>query len=406
MLQVITPEEVLNLIKEEFKTIEGSSENISIEQCVGRILAADITASEYVPDFDRSLVDGYALRAKDTFGCSDSIPAVLKIDGEVLMGKPADFTVSADSCGIIPTGGAVPEGADAVQMLEYAEEYGDGTVGIMKPAAPGAHMIFRGDDVFPGKTVLHKGRVLRAMDIGALAAMGITKIPVRPLLRIGIISTGDEIIPYQEKPMPGQIRDVNTALLHSAVSSPCTLVKEYGIVRDQEEILLSAVRSAMAENDLILISGGSSAGEKDATAKVIDTLGELLVHGIAMKPGKPTIIGKADETVLFGLPGHPVAAFFVTQLFVLPLIDRLCGCSSQYKESIPAELTENISANDGRAQYLAVRLGTEEQKMLVTPIRTKSGLISSLAEADGYISISRDCEGMAAGTTVNVFLFR
>lgn len=404
MLQVKTPEEVFTILQTEFHTLPRAAESVGLAEAAGRVLAADICAEEYVPDFNRSLVDGYAVQSRDTFGCSDAMPALLTLAGEVRMGQSPDFSVAADTCAAIPTGGAVPEGADAVQMLEYAEEYRDGTIGICKPVAPGNHMIYRGDDVYPGKVVLRKGRTLQAQDIGALAALGICRVPVLPRLRIGILSTGDELVPADQTPAPGQVRDINSSLLAAALASPERTVVPLGIVPDQEDKLRRAAEQALPQCDLLLISGGSSAGEKDATARVIAALGEVLFHGIAMKPGKPTILGRAGGKPVVGLPGHPVAAFFVTQMFVRPLIARLNGTVLR-RGHVTAHLTENLSANHGRAQYTAVLLESRDGQVCAHPIHAKSGLITALAGADGFICIPRDCEGLPAGAEVSVILF-
>ena len=403
MLRVKTPQEVWELIDREFHTI-STTEYVSLEDAVGRVLAEDVKAREYVPDFNRSTVDGYAVRAKDTFGCSDSMPAILTQTGQVNMGEAAEIQADEDTCVAVPTGGQVPEGADAMVMIEYTEDYGDGTIGILKSVAPGANMIYRGDDVSPGQIVLKKGKQIMTQDVGALAAMGISRVPVMRQLRVGIISTGDELIPVEEKPGPGQIRDVNSTLLLAVMREAKTEAVSYGIVRDQEEILARVLRQAMKECDMVLISGGSSVGAKDATCRVIEELGENLLHGIAMKPGKPTIMGKVDGRPVLGLPGHPVAAFFVTQLFVLPLVDRLTGMERCFYP-IKAILEENVGANHGRAQYMGVFLRKENDKVFAKPIRSKSGLISSLAGAAGYFCIERDCEGMAAGTEIDVILY-
>ena len=234
MLQVKTPEEVLRLIEKEFKPLDRT-EVIPLAQTLGRVLAEDVTAEEYVPDFDRSTVDGYALRAKDTFGCSDAIPAILNLVGEVKMGEDTAIDLPRNCCVYVPTGGAIPKGADCAVMIEYTEDYGDGTVGILKPGAPGLNMIYRGDDVFPGKTVLKAGRVLEPQDIGALAAIGKTSVPVRTRLRVGVISTGDELVPADQKPGPGQVRDVNSPMLTALLQEYGAEAVDFGIVVDETE---------------------------------------------------------------------------------------------------------------------------------------------------------------------------
>jgi len=400
MLHVKTPEEVLALIETEFSAVAGREE-VPLSAAMGRILAENIAAAEYVPDFDRSTVDGYAVRARDTFGCSDSIPAILPLQGEVLMGEGAKFTLDPEKCAAVPTGGAVPEGADSVVMIEYTEDYGDGTIGISKPAAPGQNMIFRGDDVFPGKVILNKGRPLSSQDIGALAAIGRVSVPVVKKLTVGIISTGDELVPPEVVPGPGQVRDVNGPMLTAMLRSFGVDVVNFGIVVDDETQLSETVTKAVAECDAVLLSGGSSVGVKDAACRIIESMGSLLLHGIAIKPGKPTILGRAGTKPLVGLPGHPVAAYFITRLFVLPLLARLMG-KKQDSYTITAKITESISANHGRAQYHCCRLDRKGGELYATPIRGKSGLITTLAGADGYFCIDRDCEGLPQGAQIQV----
>lgn len=400
MLSVKTPEEVLALIESNFSPV-AQVQTIPLSEALGRVLAEDIAAEEYVPDFNRSTVDGYAVKARDTFGCTDAIPAILRLEGEVLMGQGAAFTLSSDACAAVPTGGAVPEGADSVVMVEYTEDYGDGTIGILKAAAPGQNMIFRGDDVYPGKVILSKGHVLSSQDIGALAAIGKVQVPVRKKLTVGVISTGDELVEPQVKPGPGQVRDVNSPMLEAILKGYGAEVINYGIVIDDEALLAETVRRAVSQCDAVLLSGGSSVGIKDAACRIIESMGQLLLHGIAIKPGKPTILGKTGEKPLVGLPGHPVAAFFITKLFVLPLLSRLSH-REQPTYTTTAKLTENISANHGRAQYHCCKLTQADGTVYAHPIRGKSGLITTLAGADGYFCISRDCEGLPKGAEVQV----
>ena len=400
MLYVKTPEDVLALIKEEFSPL-GQGETVSLSAAMGRILAEDIAAGEYVPNFDRSTVDGFAVRARDTFGCTDAIPAILPLQQTVQMGQGADFSLNAEACVAVPTGGAVPKGADSVVMLEYTEDYGDGTIGISRPVAPGENMIFRGDDVFPGKVILQKGRVLSSADIGALAAIGRVRVPVVKKLTVGVISTGDELVPPEVQPCPGQIRDVNSPMLEAMLTAFGCHVINYGIVIDDEALLTQKVRQAAAECDAVLLSGGSSVGVKDAACRIIESMGRLLLHGIAIKPGKPTILGKAGPKPLVGLPGHPVAAYFITKLFVLPLLGRLSG-RDMTAYTVTAKVTQSISANHGRAQYHCCRLTPRDGEVWAEPIRGKSGLITTLAGADGYFCIDRDCEGLPKNAEIQV----
>ncbi len=400
MLHVKTPEEVLALIEREFASAE-ETELVSLSAAMGRVLSEDIAATEYVPDFDRSTVDGYAVRAKDTFGCSDSIPAILPVQGEVFMGEGAEFALNPGECVAVPTGGAVPKGADSVVMIEFTEDYGDGTIGVAKSVAPGQNMVFRGDDVYPGKVILRKGRVLSSQDIGALAAIGRVQVPVCRKLTVGVISTGDELVPPEASPGPGQVRDVNSPMLEAMLGGFGAQVINYGIVIDNEALLSEKVHQTVAECDAVLLSGGSSVGVKDAACRIIESMGSLLLHGIAIKPGKPTILGKAGVKPLVGLPGHPVAAYFITKLFVLPLLSRLQG-RKQTIYTTTAKVTESIGANHGRAQYQCCRLERKDGELYAYPIRGKSGLITTLAGADGYFCIDRDCEGLPKFAEIQV----
>ncbi len=400
MLHVKTPEEVLALIDREFGFV-GGTELVWLNAALGRTLAEDIAASEYVPDFDRSTVDGYAVRARDTFGCTDAIPAIVPLQGEVLMGEGADFSLNPEECVAVPTGGAVPRGADSVVMVEYTEDYGDGTIGITKSAAPGQNMIFRGDDVFPGKVILRKGRVLSSQDIGALAAIGRVEVPVVKKLTVGVISTGDELVPPEVKPGAGQVRDVNSPMLEAMLTGFGVHVINYGIVIDDEALLSEMAHRAVSECDAVLLSGGSSVGVKDPACRIIESMGTLLLHGIAIKPGKPTILGRAGTKPLVGLPGHPVAAYFITKLFILPLLARLSG-RELVSYTVPARITESISANHGRAQVHCCHLERRDGVLWAVPIRGKSGLITTLAGADGYFVIDRDCEGLPKDAEIQV----
>ncbi|MBR2583525.1 MAG: molybdopterin molybdotransferase MoeA [Oscillospiraceae bacterium] len=401
MLEVKTPEEVLRLIEKEFRPL-GRVETVPLTEALGRVLAEDIKAEEFVPDFDRSTVDGYALRSGDSFGCSEAVPAILNLVGEVRMGEKTALCVKAGECAYVPTGGAIPEGCDCAVMLEYAEDYGDGTVGILKPGAPGLNMIFRGDDVRPGRIVLKAGRVLRTQDIGALAAVGKTEVPVRPRLRVGVISTGDELVRVGQAPGPGQMRDVNSPMLAAMLKEYGAEGVEIGILADDEELLREKLGEALRECDAVILSGGSSAGVKDAACRIIGELGELLLHGIAIRPGKPTILGRAGNKPLVGLPGHPAAAFFAARLFVLPLLARLEGRTLR-GFPVRAVLTESLSADHGRMQLSACRLEQTDGRLTATPIRSKSGLITQLADAEGFFAVGRDCEGLPRGAEVDVF---
>ena len=401
VLTVKTPEDASEIIRTRFGPLSGAAESLRMGAALGRILDSDIVADEYVPGFDRSTVDGFAVIASDTFGCSASMPAVLALSGEILMGEAANGGISSGRCVAVSTGGDLPMGTDAVVMVEHTEDYGDGLIGISNPVAPGNNIIFKGDDVSPGDNVLLAGTQLSPHDVGILSALGKCTVSVRKKPVVGVISTGDELVEPSESPGRGQIRDVNTPMLIAAAIKFGAAPVNYGIIRDESDALQNAVMQAVRECDVVLISGGSSAGLRDLTARVIESAGEVIFHGIAMKPGKPTILGVIDYKPVFGLPGHPVAAYFVTELFVRPLIARLMGADVK-RHTTTANISEAISSNHGRAEYMAVFLKKDGKAQ---PIRGKSGLIASLANADGYICIPRDSEGIPAGESVEVTMF-
>ena len=444
MLEVVSLDDAKALVKEAFALFPGISECsaidvvehvanvanpeqlgfeiVKLEDAAGRIIANDVIAKEGVPAFDRSMVDGFAVVASDTFGCSDALPALLELAGEVEMGAVPTCTCTPGVCVRIPTGGQVPQGADAVVMLEYCEEYGDGTVGVARPAAPGDSIAFENDDVKPGQVLIAAGTRLLPHHIGTLASLGMTEFDVlaEPAagamgdtvasdipcakgegLRVGIISTGDEIVDASQTPVASQMRDVNAPLLAAAVERLGAQIERFPIVPDEYEVLLDTVKRALASCDMVLLSGGSSAGEKDNTARVLSELGRMLFHGIAVKPGKPTMCADVQSKPVFGLPGHPVAAYFMFLELVAPL---LCG-NERVRTRVQARLSQGIPSNHGREELVAVRLEQHDEGRIAVPVRGKSGLISLLCNADGYVKIGRNQEGAAIGTMVEVELF-
>ncbi len=400
MFTVKTPAEALAVIRGAFLPL-GETERVPLAAAVGRIAAEDGLAGEYVPAFTRSTVDGYAVRAADTFGCSDSLPALLRPVGKIEMGEFPSFALEAGCCAAIPTGGALPDGADAAVMVEFCEIFGD-DVGVLKPVAPGENLIYKGDDAEPGQVLYAKGRRLTPADIGSRAALGspgtlaVVKKPV-----VGILSTGNELVPADQMPREGEIRDVNSDLLAALMTSFGAEPVCYGIVRDDEQALREALATALNECDAVLLSGGSSVGEKDHTAALIAERGEILFHGIALKPGKPTILGKVGNKPVFGLPGHPAAAYFVTRIFVREALCRLTG--ELLEERTPtAILDEPVGSNHGRAEFVPVTLYERDGKPYAHPLHSKSGLVAPLAKADGFCMIDADCEGLPAGSEIAV----
>lgn len=405
MLEVVSLEEAREIVARRFPQGERSAPcAVSLSDAAGRTIAHDVVAQEGIPPFDRSTVDGFAVMAADTFGCSEALPALLEIAGEVQMGSAPACACSPGSCVRIPTGGALPSGADAVVMLEHCEEYGDGTVGIMRAAAPGDNVVFACDDVAPGETIVPAGTLLRPHHLGTLASLGITSCEVLPHMRVAVISTGDEIVPPDQMPAASQMRDVNTPVLAAAVRACGGEAQVWPIVPDRFELLLEAVRTACETCDVVLVSGGSSAGERDNTARVLAELGAVLFHGVAVKPGKPTLCADVAGVPVFGLPGHPVAAYFMFLELVRPLLSPTAA-RLDARSLTQAKLVSAVPSNHGRSEFVAVRFEEREGESRAVPIRSKSGLISQLAQADGYIVVDRNTEGLAAGTTVSVRLF-
>ena len=403
MLNVKTPDEVLAIIEKEFSPLK-QAETADIYGSIGRILADDVCSSEYVPGFNRSSVDGYAIRAKDSFGCTESIPAILKLSAEIEMGKEFTGELQKGCCASVPTGGKVPDGADGVVMIEYTEKFSKDEVAIIKPIAPGENLVYKGDDCKPGQIIAKAGTVVKAQHVGVFASLGIKTVPVAKKITAGIISTGDELVDIDEIPNDGQVRDVNSYMLAALCKESGCEVINYGFCKDEEETLRGLVKRALSECDLVLISGGSSVGQKDATARIIEEYGPLLFHGIAIKPGKPTILGKCGKKPIIGLPGHPGASFFVSTLFVKPIISRLTG-RIETKWHVTAKITEAIPANQGRTVYIGVKLEYKEDSLYATPVQSKSGLVSSLAVSDGFVCVPRDCEGYPKGAEVKAYIF-
>ena len=403
MLNVKTPEEVMEIISKEFSPLD-LSETVDISDSLGRVLSEDVKGNEYVPGFNRSSVDGYAIKAKDSFGCTESIPAILRLAAEVEMGKEFTETLPKASCVYVPTGGKVPDGADGVVMIEYTEKFSADEVAVIKPIAPGENLVYRGDDCKPGQSVAKAGTEVKAQHIGVFASLGIRSVSVAKKITAGIISTGDELVGIEETPGDGQVRDVNSYMLAALCRENGCEIVNYGFCRDDEQLLRSLVKKAVSECDMVLISGGSSVGQKDATARIIEEYGPLLFHGIAMKPGKPTIFGKYGNKPIVGLPGHPGASFFVSTIFVKPLISRLTGRADR-DWAVTAKIKEAIPANQGRTVYIGVKLSCEGDVLYAAPVQSKSGLVSSLANSDAFVCVPRDCEGYAKGTEVKAYVF-
>lgn len=399
MLTVVTPEtakeNVLDNILESDKFIYTSLEN-----ACGKAAAEDVKSPENLPAFSRSSVDGFAVFSADTYGCSETLPAMLLYSGKILMGENVHRELSPNCCMEIPTGGQLPENSDSAVMVEYTEDAGDEFRYILKPCAPFENVIRKGDDCKKGETVIRKGTVIQPKHVAVLAALGICEVKTVSAPRVGIISTGDELIDFTETPVGTQIRNINSVMLHSCLKTLGCETTVYPIVKDDENELTEAVEKALGECDMVLLSGGSSVGERDNARKILEKFGDIKFHGIAVKPGKPTMFGVCNGKPVFGLPGHPAAAFFIFQYLVKPAVCKMCSVNNSERK-VKAYITENIPSNHGRAEMVAVKL----DGITAEPLHAKSGMVSFLAKSDGYITVPRDKEGIAKGSEVEVTLF-
>jgi molybdopterin molybdotransferase len=405
LYSVMTPREVQNTIKAHFTPLE--LELIELGASGGRVVGKNILAFEDVPGFDRSIVDGYAVRAADTFGAAETLPAMLDFSGEVKMGEKAP-SLAGGSCFYVPTGGMLPQGADAVVMIEDTEMMGD-LVNCFRQVAPGQNLIRRGEDLTQGDVVIEKGRRLRAAELGLLASLGITEVSVYRNPLVAIYSTGDEIVPVHTANLaPGQIRDSNALALAELVRRQGGKVVQGGILRDDYAEFRQGIEDLLPNVDFLVLSGGSSVGKRDFTAKVMQELGEtgLLVEGIAIQPGKPTLLAKCKGKPVLGLPGHPVSALNIFSLFGSCIMEQLQGFSGEnFPATVKAKLVRNIPSRQGRTDYVRVKLKRTGEELFAVPIFGRSGLLRTLADADGVVLIPPGNEGFLAGRDVEVILW-
>jgi molybdopterin molybdotransferase len=384
------------------------TEEVPLGQALSRVLADPIIAKEDLPSFTKSIVDGYAVRAQDTFGASESLPSLLEIVGEVGMGETVSFELSGGKAARIPTGGMLPAGADSVVMVEYTEELDQGSVAISRSVAPLENVIRPGDDFKVGQKVLQAGKRLRPQEIGLLAGLGQKKIVARARPRVAIISTGDEIVHIEKEPRPGELRDINSHSLAAMVESCGGLPLLLGLAPDQFSALRERCQEALDHADVCLISGGSSVGSRDLTLDVLASFegSEVLVHGVAISPGKPTLLVKTDEKGFWGLPGHVASAMVVFQVLVRPFISYLKGEKLSLGEGRPvrAGLDRNVASKHGREDFIRVKIKEEDGDLIAEPIFGESALISTLVRADGLVRIDRHTEGLYAGEIVEVII--
>jgi len=383
------------------------SERVKISEAMGRVLSEDVLSRYPVPEFRRSSVDGYAVMAKDTQGATENLPVFLEVVEEVQMGQGAKSVIISGQCAYVATGGMIPEGADAMVMVEYCESFDEDNIAVYDAVSPGRNMVGIGEDMLADTILLSRGVVVRPQEIGALASAGIRDVSVYKKMRLTVISTGDELVDANATPELGQIYDINTYALVALAEKHGFTVVHSVVLKDEEQLLKETVREAMNFSDMVVVSGGSSQGKKDVTAKVMDELGTpgVFTHGLALKPGKPTIGGYDTEsrTILIGLPGHPVAAMMVFELIGVWIVEELTG--KKKRKEIRASMETNVASAPGKATCQLVELIEGEEGYLARPIFGKSGLITTLTRADGYTMIDVNKEGLKPGEVVKVQLF-
>lgn len=407
-LKVKTADEVLNILKD----LEPlGSRTVDLEFACGLVLAAEVAAPEPLPHFDRATMDGYAVRAKDTFGASETLPALLRIAGEVFMGESVTLGLEKGKAIAIPTGGMLPKGADAVVMVEYTCSLDEDTIEVIRPVAPNDNVLKVGEDIGSDEHLFPAGWRLRPQDVGLLAALGVEHVRVYRRPKVAIISTGDEVLPASSEPPPeGKIRDINSYALAALAEQAGATVSSKRVVVDDLDELVEAAKFGLTENDVVLLSGGSSVGARDYTLRILDHFpeAELLVHGVAIRPGKPTILARVGDKIFWGLPGQPVSALMIFRAFVLPCLHRLEGQTNAAHPGngmLRAVLSRQLPSVHGRTDYLPVMVSWEKGKARATPLFGKSAMIGILARADGYVIVPEHVEGLDTGTEVDVYLF-
>lgn len=415
---VVSREDALRTLEQHLTVLPPAPESIHISYSLGRVVAGEIFSPEDLPEFDRSTMDGYAVRSADTFGAAESRPAFLNIVGDILMGTMPDRGITKGEAMKIATGGALPRGADAVVMFEQTQPVDAKSIEVVKPVAPLENIIQIGDDIKKGELILKQGHRIRPQDMAALAGVGITRLNVYIQPKVSIISTGNEIVPADRVPAAGQIRDSNSYNLEGLIAQAGGIPVKKGIVPDEYARLKETLEASIKDSAIVLMTGGSSVGTADLTAKVINDAGSpgVLVHGVSIKPGKPLIVGllkTAEKQVpVFGLPGHPAAVSICFEVFVKPLLLRLTGEVPHpalegvaVSRTVKARLVRSIASNPGREDHVRVILEKNDEGLWARPVFGASGLITTLVKAVGTVVVPVNKIGIEAGEEVEVRLF-
>ncbi len=385
-------------------------ELVELDEALFRVLAESLKADQDSPPFARSTMDGFAVRSIDTFGSTESSPSIFTVVGEIPMGESPNIKLKRGEAVRIWTGGVLPTNADAVVMIEYTEDLGANSVEILKAVAPFDNVVRKGEDYRQGEILLNAGLRLRPQDLGLAASLGLTRLKVYGTPKVALISSGDEIVPVDQVPPPGCVRDVNSHSLYAAIREAFARPILIGLVADTLKLVTSSLVTGLDQADLVVISGGSSMGSKDfVTQAILETPGsQILLHGVSISPGKPLIVGLIGSKPVVGLPGHPISALVCFDQFVVPILRRLSGENTSQpflKPRVQAILTRNVSSKEGRLDFVRVRLSREGHQYLATPVLGKSGMVSAIPKSHGYIKIPSDCEGLYRGSKVSVYLF-
>ncbi|MDR5683765.1 MAG: molybdopterin molybdotransferase MoeA [Armatimonadota bacterium] len=383
------------------------SEIVRLEHVLGRITAQDLVAPEDLPPFDRSAVDGYAVRCADVAGASAEAPATLRVVGEVRVGEAARVSLLPGQAVRIPTGGMLPEGADAVVMQEHCDRQGE-RLAVHTSVQAGANVVCQAADVRRGEVVALAGTRIRPQELGLLAGLGIVEVPCCVPPRVAIFSTGDEVVPADRTPMPGQVRDMNRHSLAGQVSRLGAVPLVGGILSDEAEAVERRLRDAMHSADVLLVSGGSSVGARDVLAEVVPRLGApgVVVHGVAIKPGKPTLLALCDGKVVIGLPGNPVSAMVVFEAFARPVLEAMLGLRPDLRGArrVLARLAQRLRAPADREEFVRVRIAGRGDCPVAHPVLGGSAIITTMTRADGYVRVPMG-QTLDGGAWVEVHLF-
>jgi molybdopterin molybdotransferase len=388
-----------------------SSERVPLDASLDRTLSEALVAMEDLPEGARSTVDGFAVRAEDTFGASDSIPSFLDVAAAVTMGTMPEFEILHGQAAQIPTGGFLPRGADAVVMVEYTNQAGVRSIEVTRPVTVRTNVLEKGEDAKSGEVLLPAGKRMRSQELGFLAALGVTQVSVYRKPRVAIISSGDEVVAIDRNPRPGQIRDANSHAIAALVRTSGAEAIPLDIVPDNAGMLREAIQNGLAQADIVVLSGGSSIGARDLMVEAVSALpgAEILAHGIAIRPGKPTLLASRNGKPIVGLPGHPVSALMIAQIFLSPFLQYLQGGKMEKGppgHRIKAAMATSIHSTIGLEEYVRVRIEeTPEGGFVATPIFGKSGMLSTMVKANGVVMIPMNAEGIPKGEVVQAVQF-